>query len=449
MSNHKVIWSEGMFLQPQHFQQQDKYIEYLLRQTNKDLHSCAWGFSELKIDSHLLELGKIAIKTCRGIFPDGTLFDVRENDAAPIPLEIPANTSNCNIYLALALRNNATQEIGHNNEHNKYRYQADSIELTDNNSINQQTNTQIQIAKLNLRLMLATDDCANYTNLAIARIQTVCPDLVITLDEQFIPPCIDIQATSTLPQFLQELLGLLRQRARSLATRIDLAGQENAATMTELMLLQLVNRFEPLVIHLTSVRKLHPLPLYKTLIQLMGELATFTREQHRPINLPVYLHDNLQQTYTPLIKELRRSLSTVLAQNAFAIPLELQENGIYIASITDKNLIDNATFVLAIHADMPTKDLQTNFPTQIKIAPIEQIHTLITRALPGIDLQPLAVAPRQIPYHTNFIYFTINKKHQFWSALSTSNNIAMHLSNNFPGLKLEFWAIKEYIPKTI
>ncbi len=28
--NNRVVWSEGMFLRPQHFQQQDRYIETLV-----------------------------------------------------------------------------------------------------------------------------------------------------------------------------------------------------------------------------------------------------------------------------------------------------------------------------------------------------------------------------------------------------------------------------------
>ena len=32
----KVVWSEGMFLRPQHFQQQDRYLEALVR------HSCGY-----------------------------------------------------------------------------------------------------------------------------------------------------------------------------------------------------------------------------------------------------------------------------------------------------------------------------------------------------------------------------------------------------------------------
>ena len=43
----KVIWSEGMFLRPQHFQQQDRHIETLVRQSCAPLRPYGWGVAHL------------------------------------------------------------------------------------------------------------------------------------------------------------------------------------------------------------------------------------------------------------------------------------------------------------------------------------------------------------------------------------------------------------------
>ena len=57
----KVIWSEGMFLRPQHFQQQERYLEALVRQSSAPLRPYAWGIVELTLDKELLALGKVGI----------------------------------------------------------------------------------------------------------------------------------------------------------------------------------------------------------------------------------------------------------------------------------------------------------------------------------------------------------------------------------------------------
>ena len=50
----KVLWGEGLFLRPQHFQQQDQYHEHRLHQSVKAVHPYAWGVSHLKLDREAL-----------------------------------------------------------------------------------------------------------------------------------------------------------------------------------------------------------------------------------------------------------------------------------------------------------------------------------------------------------------------------------------------------------
>ncbi len=59
--NNRVVWSEGMFIGTQHFQQHDRYLENLIDARSRPLAAGAWGFSELLIDQGLLAQGKLAI----------------------------------------------------------------------------------------------------------------------------------------------------------------------------------------------------------------------------------------------------------------------------------------------------------------------------------------------------------------------------------------------------
>jgi hypothetical protein len=72
----KVIWSEGLFIRPQHFQQNDRYYTNELRTSTYQARPNNWGFFNLKIDEHLLSTGKIILESASGIMPDGTLFDI-------------------------------------------------------------------------------------------------------------------------------------------------------------------------------------------------------------------------------------------------------------------------------------------------------------------------------------------------------------------------------------
>jgi len=80
---------------------------------------------------------------------------------------------------------------------------------------------------------------------------------------------------------------------------------------------------------------------------------------------------------------------------------------------------------------------------QVKVGPVEKIREMVNLSLPGISLRPLPVAPRQIPYHAGFTYFELDRASEFWKVMPTSGGFAFHVGGEFPGLELEFWAIKE------
>jgi type VI secretion system protein ImpJ len=143
-----------------------------------------------------------------------------------------------------------------------------------------------------------------------------------------------------------------------------------------------------------------------------------------------------------VILSLRSSLSVVLDQSAIAIPLEAKKFGIHVAIVTDRTLLTTAVFVLAARADVPAEELRRRFPAQLKIGPVEKIRDLVTLQLPGVPVVPLPVAPRQIPYHAGFAYFELNQSAELWDQLKTSGGVAVHIAGEFPGLAMEFWAIR-------
>ena len=53
----KTIWSEGMFLRPQHFQQHDRYMEAHIEERCSPLRPYAWGVRELEISQEALDRG--------------------------------------------------------------------------------------------------------------------------------------------------------------------------------------------------------------------------------------------------------------------------------------------------------------------------------------------------------------------------------------------------------
>jgi type VI secretion system protein ImpJ len=439
----KVVWSEGMFLNPHHFQQQERYFERYIDVKCSAYGSYGWGIHEIEIDQELLKLGKISIIKGSGVFPDGTPFSFPDQNDPPPVFEVPENTHNKIVFLAIPVkRPGAVDILAKEETQGLARYYSAKQDARDV-SFEGSDSIEIDIGKLRLRLLLESDDMSGYAGIGILRIAEAREDKNVLLDDEYIPTCIDCYASQKLTGFVSELVGLLHHRGESIAGRLADTQRGGTAEIADYMMLQLVNRLEPLATHLSQMQGLHPLELYSESVQMVGELSTFVTNTKRPPVFAPYKHDDLQSTFMPVMNSLRSCLSMVYEQTAISLALVEKKYGIRVAQIPDRTLLDSAIFVLAVRADVPDNTIRTNFPAQVKVGPVERIRQLVNAAMAGIPLKSLPVAPRQIPYHSGFTYFELERNSPFWKELQHSGGIALHVGGDFPGLELEFWTIRQ------
>ena len=156
--NNKVIWSEGLFLQPQHFQQQDRYFEKTVEGRTAPLLAYSWGFRNLELDPDALLLGKVQFVSASGIFPDGTPFDFPYENTPPLPLDIGIDARDEFILLALPLRRAGMAETGVNTDRDTSlaRFMPEEREIADSNA-DANTSAFLQVGQLSLRLMRKRD----------------------------------------------------------------------------------------------------------------------------------------------------------------------------------------------------------------------------------------------------------------------------------------------------
>jgi type VI secretion system protein ImpJ len=440
--NSKVIWSEGMLLQPQHLQQHDRYLHNTIENRVAGLRPYAWGFTRLVIDEQLLAQGKLALLACAGVLPDGTTFNLPQDDALPEPLDIPEDARDTMVVLALPLRRQGIVETSPEaGRENFARHRPVDYEAMDSNGLD--NSALMQVGSLRLRVALERDVANAYATLGIGRVVERRPDNRVVLDPSYCPPCLDFRAAPRLSAFADELVGLLNQRAQALAGRLSQPGVAGAAEIADFLMLQLLNRGTPLFAHVAGATGLHPERLYSELAQLAGELATFSRPDKRATAYPVYRHDRLAESFAPLIEDVRAALSMVVDTRALALSLEERQFGIRVAVLPDPELLRSATFVLAVNAHMPPEAVRSGFPAMVKIGSIEKIRDLVNLQLPGIALRALPVAPRQLPFHAGYTYFELDKTGDNWKMLTNSVGFAMHIPNEYPGLQMEFWAIRK------
>ncbi len=440
----KVLWNEGLFLQPHHFQQADRYTESLVAGLARRVTPYAWGVSAMEIDEEVLKVGQFALKSCAGLTQDGTVFRVPGAEDHPPALEVPENTKDCVIYLSVPQRRQGAVEVDMSGaELSAARLRPAEIEVTDVTSSGKKAVT-LGVGKMRLQFALEVDDLSDRLVIPIAKIIEMRPDKEVILDKSFAPSCVDIRAAGPLEGFVREMDGLLAHRMTALSGRLSEGGStKGTAEISDFMLLQTINRNLPIFRHLKTIENVHPELMYRSCVSLAGELATFMTNEKHPPEFPPYQHDKLTETFMPVIKELRKYLSSVLEQTAISIPLDPRKYGISVGVIADRKLISTAGFVLAVKADIPAENVRRHFAGQAKIGPVEEIRPLVNSALPGIQLRPLPVAPRQIPYHAGVVYFELDSDSPYWGKMTTSGGIAVHISGDYPGLSMELWAIRQ------
>lgn len=439
----KVLWTEGLFLQPHHFQQADRRLEALINSLARRIPTYAWGISDLEIDNEILKIGQFAIKSCSGLTSDGTLFRIPEADDHPVPLSVPNTVKDCLVYLCIPQkRQGATEVVSEEDSTSAARLHAAEFEVIDTVGAKKKTTT-MSVGKVRMRLALEVDDLEGQIKIPIGKIVEVKSDNEIILDKLFIPSCLDIKAAPPLSAFVKELEGLLSHRVSVLSGRLaDNGAAKGAAEISDFLLLIAVNKSLPMFQHLMEIENVHPERLYSLCITLMGELSSFMAADKKMPIIEPYKHAELNVSFDGVTKILRQYLSAVLEQTAVPIKLEVRKYGVNVGIIVDKNLLDTTNFVLAVSADTSNENIRRHFPSQIKIGPVEEIRQMVNSALPGIGLKPLPVAPRQVPYNAGSVYFEMDSSDKYWGKLKSSGGIAVHVSGEFPGLKMELWAIR-------
>lgn len=447
MKTNKVVWSEGLFLRPQLFQQQERYFEYFAHKRAATITPFFWGFAQYEIDKEALSYGKLVLRSGKGVMPDGTPFDIPDHADLPEPLTITPELLGKVIYLAVPLRlDNSEETIFDNEDYGSLaRFEAFETDLHDTNAIRQGPKP-VQLGKLRLKLVAENEMTESWIGLALTKVKALQPDGSVLLHtEDYIPPVTAYGANALLTEWLTHLNGLVKLRAEMLANRLSVSNGKASASaeIVDYLLLQIFNKYEPILDHLRDIPELPPITLYQELAKFSGELSTFIRLQtRRPQRAPGYKHAQLYPSIYPLVRDIHDLLNQILVRAGQLIALEYKGNGIWSATILPAELRSFTHLVLAVHAQLPGDALQHQFVAQTKISAPQQLRELVRSHLPGLVLQYLPVPPRQIPYNSGYVYYELTKSGTFWESIASTGAIAMHVAGDLPGLKMELWGIR-------
>lgn len=440
----RVVWTEGLFLRPQHFQHQQRHIEWLLSERLGAVFEFGWGLRRLEIDESQLRAGKLALRKLEGLLPDGTPFSAPSAEC-PLPaLVAGADVRDCVVHLrAFEQRDDAKavalDEATAASRMTRYASQPSDAE---DEVAGFDGAAELLLARVRLALVLDTELDGTMTSVPIARIRERRPSGELVLDPEFLPPLLDATSHPMVRGWLNELHGAVQQRAVMLAGRLGEAQSKGPADM---LLLQLCNRYRPLLEQWLQAVPLHPYALHQELLKFAGECASFDTASNRLAPaFPPYRHDQLLQVLLPPIEMIRRTMTQVAELTAVQIPIRLRGNGLYSAEIPDPRMFGTGRFVLGASARVDERRLRDALPALVRICGPARLAELTKALVHGIALQALAGTPTEIRWHANFVYFQLDPRSEHWADVQSTRNLALlaHGEREVPGLELELWFIR-------
>lgn len=435
----KVVWSEGMFIAPQHFQQQERYLHHYLEQyTAQFSGGNRFGVSALEIDANRLGIGKLAVTQCRGVFPDGSYFE----SSRELLMDIPAGTLEKRIFLALPMSVEGENEFGDLKD--LRRYSKVSINLFDS-SDSSQSSIETILSEPNVRLVLEGDEVTGMTLIPIARVLEKRENGEVVLERGFIPACLQYGASPVLVERIKELFALTQARANSVTQRIE-AGQNRKSEqslMREYLWLQALNRWLPwLHLVLNNPNRLLE-EVYEGLVRYSSELKSF---EPRVAELPEPLIKNdLKLVFSKVFATLRDQLSMVQSDSVTEFHWDnnlFERRRLLRTSVPNIHLMDNRRFILAVESSIGSSTLNQIFPSACTLCGLSQIAELVRNGLSGIGMSMLPVAPNELKARADMSYFEIDTGHELWQEIKTKREpITLHVDSRVPDVALTLYAL--------
>ena len=435
----KVAWKEGLFLQPQHLQQADRYVEKLVQSRTAVLSPYPWGMVEMSIDRDLAQQGRIGLRSAVGIMPDGTPFEAPSSSPLPTPVAVPEDAAGLMIWLTLPDAAMNEQDVGVEDAKTT-RYVVAPETVADNASPNRMEQT-IEVAHPRLELALRSTPKPGYQNIPLGRIHEI-RDGVVSIDDTVPPTGLVLKVHPAFEGYLSRVVGWMEAKLETLSRYASDPSSGGGMQATDYLMLMVLNRELPVFRHLKMTGTVHPEELYRKLISLAGELSTFDQADRMAPEYEKYDHDNPKAVFTPVVQDIQRLLSRDVGR-ATRLPLKQVRENSYAALVNDRTLFANAAFVVEVSSGLPLTQVQQQFPQLCKVGPSTRMKEIINTNLPGIGLVHLPNPPRQIRVMASNVYFLLDKSTDLWREFSTAPAIGMHFAGNWPDLKLELWAIPE------
>ncbi len=451
-----LLWHQGLFLQPQHFQHMDMRFQAVLALLMQQQTPYPWGINKLKIMEPALQNRLFEVSQLDVVFQDGTFISfpgnavIQPRSFQKIDIDSTGEKP-FRVYLGLKKKNPSSINVTSvQNMQDMYsistRYISDvqPEEVKDLHIGGAPAMTRFINYALKLFWETEVEGLGDYMLIPIAQLELAGDKVMLSTD--FVPPAVSISGSDTLMQIIRSIEEQIKSRCRVLemykihdVKTSDMTG----VSIRYLLALSTVNRYMPVFDHLIEKPFVHPWFLYGLLRQLIGELSTFTDR----INalgfiasgdrlVPTYNHTEIGNCFIEAQKLIGELLSAIVIGDENIIQL-IREEDMFKGRIPAEAFSDRNFYSLAITTKGDPSSIINSLVHHAKLGSLEEMPTLLARALPGIALTHKQSPPSGLPKTADTYYFTLDANHPLWSEIRASSNICLYWDEASEDAKVE------------
>lgn len=437
-SPQRVVWEEGMFMSPHHFQQLDLYHEALLDTRLRAVLPYAWGVVSMEVDPEALRAGQVQLSRFAGVLPDGlpVTFERGQPELPAARLvegHFPATQTVLDVYLGVPKERSHVESYGGTAARPGVNARFTPVKRPVSDLQAATSIIPIGFAQRNVTILFGTEPRDDYDAIKIAELARDKSGALVIVDG-YIPPCLRADASPYLMDEVRKLLRLLLAKQRQLTARRrhrDASSLEFGPSDVKLYLeLSMLNGVIPLLQHAQDAGSMSPLDLYLLLLRVAGQLCTVAVDAD-PAGLPAYQFTNLRATFSGLFARTYEFLRAVALEQCITVPLESGRDRMYRAKLDEPRLERCAQFLLAVRSELPEEQVAELLPRLSKVASGSEIAGLVQAATPGVPLQVSYRLPPEVPIQPGVVYFSLPLQDTYWRNAVRERNVALYLPHPF------------------
>ncbi|NIE62732.1 type VI secretion system baseplate subunit TssK [Burkholderia sp. Ax-1719] len=441
----KPLWARGIFMTPQHFQQQALWEKFANDHVARIVSPDAWGVCTVALDAKALAVDRLQLTRLTARLRDGTLIDSETADWLPGArnlADIPANVDTVTVLAGVALVDPKGSNCAEPGE--KYarprRVTREYLHVVD---INGEGKEEISVERQIVAMLFDFEKPDDYITCPVARLIRT-PQGRFEQDETFVPPCLLLSASTRLTQRVRRLSEILTAKSASLAVRrkerSDQIADYAVSDVALFWLLHSVNSTWPELARLAQAPDQHPERLYAVLARLAGSLLTFSTTETLQA-IPAYDHFAPEPVFEELESLIRALLDAVIPSRVVPVTLERLRTSMWRGQINDERLTEDTDYYLSVRASMPAHALLEQLPKLCKMGAPDEVEQVVNSALAGIPLRAVSRLPAAIPVRIENQYFAVDSTDPAFARMIAARTCQIYLPASIPEAELELYAV--------